>query len=255
MPALHNALPERRKRYVEPFAGSAAFFFSLLPDSALISDINADLMNFYQQLQLAPDELWKSLSCFPDTEAGYYAARSLDRRQLSSVTAAARFLFLNRRSFNGIYRTNRKNEFNVPYGRRTGLLPSLSELQRVSSSIQTAIFEEADFEDSLDNAEEGDFAYLDPPYFSSQRATYGEYGYGSFRGTDEVRLVQAINRACARNVSIMLSYSTKAITEDLVGNWQVSNLERPNRLAASVDSRTQRREVLLTNYSRLISKP
>src|ERR1700693_4959656 len=101
-------------RYIEPFAGSAAVFFAVAPSRAVLGDINDDLIETYRTLRRKPYAVHHRLTRFATGEAAYYKAREM--RPTSAVAKAARFVYLNRFCFNGLYRTNREGRFNVPYG-------------------------------------------------------------------------------------------------------------------------------------------
>ena len=116
MPILRTYWKPDHTRYVEPFAGSACLFFSLDPNRAILGDLNADLISTYIEIKYRVDGVLKALSKFRRSKRQYMELRAVDTAKLSRSFRAARFMFLNRFCFNGLYRTNRLGRFNVPYG-------------------------------------------------------------------------------------------------------------------------------------------
>src|SRR5216683_17251 len=165
VPTLAQYWNDDFKRYVEPFAGSACLFFHLAPRTALLGDINSELLSTYRHVRIRHQEVSKLLRKMRKSEREYYRVRSLQPDLLSSAKRAARFIYLNRYCFNGLYRTNANGGFNVPYGGRgSGSLPSPEALQRASRLLKRATLINGDFEKVLDRVKPGDFVYMDPPF-------------------------------------------------------------------------------------------
>ena len=115
-------------RYVEPFAGSACLFFAIQPARAVLADKNSQLIETYEVVRRDPGEVYDRVVALPRTKSVYYAQRSRDPRRLSTIGRAARFVYLNRNCFNGIYRTNTQGLFNVPFATsRAGAFVSREE--------------------------------------------------------------------------------------------------------------------------------
>ena len=150
--------------YHEPFLGGGAVFFGLaLTGKAYLSDLNAALIDTYTQVRDAPQEVWRFLRPYRNSEAQYYAAR--DGRPRLSASKAARFIYLNHTSFNGIYRVNLAGKYNVPYGYRDAYnAPTEQDLLRASTRLQSAALTAGDFATTTDNVGPGDLVFLDPPY-------------------------------------------------------------------------------------------
>ncbi len=111
------AAPAHFGRYIEPFVGGGAFFFHLRPEQAVIADSNGELVAMYRAVAADPDVVFAALQTMRNTEEFGYEVQALDRTTMSAAEAAARTLFRNRTCFNGLYRVNRKGQFNVPFGR------------------------------------------------------------------------------------------------------------------------------------------
>ena len=116
LPSLLDCVPHSYDRYIEPFAGSACLFFALRPDRAILGDFNVELMQAYRTIAKHPRLIAREVLRLPASQAAYYRIRSLVPNLLTPLHRAVRFAYLNRYCFNGVYRTDRKNRFNVPQG-------------------------------------------------------------------------------------------------------------------------------------------
>jgi len=151
-------------RYVEPFMGSAALFFAIEPAAAVLSDINSSLVETLCAVRDHPRAVCNRLHRLPQGKEAYYRIREEDATQLSSLDRAARFVYLNRFCFNGLYRTNLKGKFNVPYAAsKTGQLPSQEVLFKAAKILSCAQITTNDFDETLKTVQPGDFVYMDPP--------------------------------------------------------------------------------------------
>jgi len=248
IPLLLLAAPTAFKRYFEPFAGSASLFFSLEPRAAILNDINMELLNFYRVLRSRPREVAVRVASMPPTSCYYYELRAKVLGRMTAVDRAARFLYLNRYCFNGVYRTNRKGVFNVPRGINTGSLPSATELSRCSRLLRRAKLCQGDFEDVMSEVRSTDFVYLDPPYASVERKAYGEYGYGSYSTNDHGRLVSSIRAADSRGAKIILSYRDCAEIVEALPGWCHRTITVRRHIAGFAASRRSLTEMLLSNF-------
>lgn len=214
--------PRQSGGYVEPFLGGGAMFFGLTADPALapagaiLNDMNADLVTVYQVVRDEVERLIARLAALAapylaaseaDRAALYYAER--DREPADRVDLAARFIFLNKTCFNGLYRVNRRGEFNVPHGkyRNPRILdePTLRNAARALHGVQVTC---GDFEEPMRAAREGDFVYLDPPFEPlTKTSSFTGYTSGAFDREQQVRLKWAVDDLTARGVRVMLSNS------------------------------------------------
>lgn len=166
-------LPETYNRYYEPFAGGAALFFALQPESAVLADNNRELVNCYVQVRDRHSEVLSSLKKLKNTEQDYYRIRS--EVPTDAVAKAARLIYLLALSFNGIHRLNTKGEFNVPYGYNAEAKPyDPIKIEAISTALSSAELRCKDFETAVADAKSGDIVYLDPPYIAEQRETEKE---------------------------------------------------------------------------------
>lgn len=147
--------------YHEPFLGGGSIFFALDPEKAILSDLNGDLISAYSGLRDNPDAVIAQIKKWPVSEETYYEVRSL--KPADEVIRAARFIYLNRTSYNGIYRVNRRGEYNVPYGHNDGYRFDYERLKAASVASKNAVFKIQGFDESIDDINTGDLVFLDPP--------------------------------------------------------------------------------------------
>ena len=178
------------ERYLEPFAGGAALFFALQPRAAILSDINADLVNTYLQVKRHASEIIKRLKVLPVDQQTYNRIRRQEPR--SRIERAVRFLYLNRTAFGGIYRLNRQGGFNVPFGggeRSPTVLWERGLLPPAAQTLRNADVRVGDFESILREAGRGDLIYCDPTYtVSHSNNGFIRYNETNFRWDDQKRL-------------------------------------------------------------------
>ena len=249
LPKLSEYWKKPYGRYLEAFAGSASLYFHLAPECALLNDINAELIEAYEVLRDTPVDLHSALSSLDRTEECYYAVRSLASTSLSKLDRAARFFYLNRLCFNGIFRTNRAGKFNVPYGgERSGAFPALDEWLAASELLKGARMFNLDFEEFLlANAKEGDFVYLDPPYAVSNRRIFRQYSAQTFGLEDVERLGALLNALNERKVDFVVSYAKSPETKLLSANWNVKQTLAQRNVSGFSEHRRKAVEVFMTN--------
>jgi DNA adenine methylase len=161
-------------RYIEPFAGSAALFFAIQPKRALLSDINPDLITALSVIRSNPAFVYQQAQKYPANKRTFYRLRALDPSLLTPIERVARFFFLNRFCFNGLYRTDRSGRFNVPFaGQKTGNLPLWEQFSTAASLLKRSTVRCGDFERVLrSSVRAGDFVYLDPTYAVANRRVF-----------------------------------------------------------------------------------
>ncbi len=208
---IEKVLPEeilsKQFTYIEPFVGSGAVLFWMLNNfpnmkKAVINDINEDLINTYQTITSNPKELISILEIlqneFHTLEGNednkklyYYQKRALyNTRKEEKTTQAALFIFLNRTCFNGLYRVNRKNEYNVPMGGyKKPTICDKENILAVSNALQKVEILCGDFEQTLDYAENNSLFYFDPPYKPlSETSSFNSYAKDEFNDNEQIRL-------------------------------------------------------------------
>lgn len=246
LPILLKNTPTTFERYVEPFCGSACLFFALNPEKSLLGDINSELIHTYRQIRYHPRIIARRVQEIRQTKDNYLRIRALKSDELSDIDRAVRFVFLNRLCFNGVYRTNKKGQFNVPMGNKTGKIPSETAFYRCSIALRNAELCDADFE-SL-NIKKGDFIYLDPPYAKKEGRDRGEYGPGSFQYSDIDRIVKFLKKITEKKANFLFSYScSNDVIDRLHNNWNVQEISVARHVAGFSKHRNTVKEILVSN--------
>jgi len=203
-------MPKNYGRYIEPFFGGGAVFFAVRPVSGIIADSNPELVNLYRSVAANVDVVITKLRRYKNTEEVFYAVRALDWTKLSSMEAAARTIFLNRTCFNGLYRVNKSGQFNVPYGRyKNPKIIDAEALKAASAILRKTTIICGDYKTVLrENAQPGDFIYLDPPYLPvSEYADFKRYTKEQFYEEDHVELAIEVNRLHELGCHVILTNS------------------------------------------------
>jgi DNA adenine methylase len=250
LPHLLSVLPKIEGRYIEVFAGSACLFFSLAPKDAIISDNNVDLMQFYKTASKHPEKVFNTFRRIRRTKSSYYSIRAIDKDKLDHITRSAYFLFLNRNCFNGIFRTNNKGQFNVPFSNsRIPPYPTYDEFRRSLKALARAKLRCADFERVCSSEVcKGDFVYLDPPYYVPKKRVFREYSSKPFTGDDVVRLANVLRQIDRRGAQFLLSYPECSLIKKLARQWKFSRIEVRRTIAGNMSSRGYASEVLVRNF-------
>ena len=239
--------------YYEPFFGGGALFFAVRPENAVLSDINSALMNCYRQVARNADRVLQVLREYSrrDSPDFFYETRAMSTRGMSVVEQAARFIYLNKAAFNGIYRVNRLGQFNVPYGPsfKGPAIPSREKLALAGASLMKAKILDGDFEEALSDAKAGDFVYLDPPYPPrSETAYFTHYSAERFGWDQQLRVARLFSELSDRGCFVMLSNADQKKIVDLYRNVRVSRLHTLRWLGSNGD-RFCVREIVVTNYA------
>ena len=235
-------------RYIEPFAGSAAVFFHLKPTRAILADTNGALIECYAAIR----EDWSKVSRLlrlhqrQHSNEYFYSVRSSAPRQRFS--RAARLIYLNRTCFNGLYRVNKKGEFNVPKGSKDAVVLATDDFQAWAEALTRADLITSDFEAIIDRAGEGDFVFVDPPYTVTHNLNgFVKYNEVLFSWDDQVRLVNSLRRALLRGASILATNADHPAIRKLYRcGFRFHSLERQSLIASSADRRGNVRELLIT---------
>ena len=246
IPTLAALAPRGFTGYVEPFAGSASLFFKLRPSRAVLGDINPAVIDVYRAIQADPNGLSDVLDSIPLTAEAYYALRSLDVAGLTMIQRAARLIFLMKACFNGVYRTNRTGQFNVPLGNRMYASPTREELIDASRVLKAVDLVAGDFETTLALSQPGDWVYLDPPYRRAGRYR-GEYGV-DFTETSLDRLLQIAQMLAATGRHVMLSFCDDERLTSMLCGWTVFRSSARRTVSASSSARRDKVELIFTSY-------
>lgn len=256
---LKEYVPDEYDTYYEPFVGGGALLFELAPKKAVINDLNEELMNVYNCL--CNEEKFKKMCNLLNhyeaehSEEFYYEIRNKDKNKnaynrLSDYTKAARTIYLNKACFNGLYRVNSKNEFNVPFGKKTKINTyEGSNLITVSNylTMNDIKIQSVDFEESLKTAKKGDFVYIDPPY-DSDTSTFNHYTKECFGKEEQRRLAKVYKDLDKRGVYVMLSNHNTTLINELYKDYHIHIIEAKRNINANGKKRGKVEEVIITNY-------
>ena len=252
-------------RYLEPFVGGGAVFFHLIRQGRLagqqsvLIDSLEELINCYGAIQSRVEELIAALQRHEPHKRDkdyFYRVRAWDRApgyaQRDAIERAARFLFLNRTCYNGLYRVNRRGAFNVPFGRYDN--PNICDgqnLRAVSRALQEATLLAGDFTRCLETAAPGDFVYLDPPYDPlSGTANFTSYTSTSFGAQDQRRLADLFRELDRRGCRVMLSNSSTEFIRQLYNGFEQVEVQAIRAISSKGNARGAIPELLVMNYSR-----
>ena len=257
---LIKLVPKEYKTYYEPFVGGGALLFELQPKKAVINDYNSELMNVYECIK---DEEKFSNMCnelnkheINHSEEYYYKIRDLDKNKnkfnkLDDYKRAARTIYLNKACFNGLYRVNSKNEFNVPSGKKTKVNtydgPNLGIIHCLLNFFDIKL-QSIDFEESVKTAKKGDFIYFDPPY-DSDTSTFNSYTENGFGKEEQKRLADVFKDLDKRGCYVMLSNYNTSLIKELYKDYNFHYITAQRNIGASAKNRGAVEEVIITNYN------
>ena len=256
---LKEYAPDEFNVYYEPFVGGGALLFELSPKEAVINDYNEELMNVFKCIKDADKftKMCTELNRYEvkHSEEFYYEMRSKDKEKakfakMPDYKRAARTIYLNKACFNGLYRVNKKNEFNVPFGKKNkvntydgqnlGIIHSYLNFNKVT--IQSI-----DFEESVKTAESGDFIYFDPPY-DSETNTFNDYTENGFGKEEQVRLARVYKELADKGCYVMLSNHNTTLVKELYKDYHIHVIEAKRNINSNGKKRGKVEEVIITNY-------
>ncbi|CAN5187309.1 DNA adenine methylase [soil metagenome] len=237
---LSEFIPLDFNKYIEPFIGGGAFYFSLNPRDAVIADLNEELILTYKAVQNNIDGVIDGLREYKHEESFYYEIRSLKPKNLSLAERAARLIYLNKTCFNGLYRVNKKGEFNVPYGKGNGEFLNEESLRDAHEFLQGTEIIHSDYLDVLKQyAEEGDFIFLDPPYYPvGKYSDFKRYTKEFFYHEDHVNLKKEFDRLVKLGCHVILTNSDNPVIIDLYKDYEIQTVETRRMISSNPKTRT-----------------
>ncbi len=248
LPELKRWVPKRYGRYFEPFLGGGALFFALRPPKATLTDVNERLIRTYKGIRDDVEEVIRLLQGYPYDETFFYEMRAKDIDARPDPEMAAWFVYLNKTGFNGLYRVNSRNVFNVPFGRYVNpAICNPSLLRSCSAALKAADIRLSDFESVAKDAERDDFVYFDPPYMPlSVTSSFTSYTSTGFGEKEQTRLRDLALDLKRRGVHVLLSNSSSPFIRDLYREgFEVSDVSATRMVNSKASARGAITELLI----------
>lgn len=245
-----HLFPETYGCYFEAFLGSGAVFFSLRPEIAVLADANKELIECYSAIR----DQWQAVVAQlkihhrHHSKQYYYEVRKSEPRLPS--TRAARFIYLNRTCWNGLYRVNLKGDFNVPIGTKNNVLLDTDNFEELSNILRDIELVASDFETVIERANSGDLIFADPPYTVRHNFNgFVKYNEKIFHWDDQVRLRDCLKRASDRGCLILLTNANHPSILNLYrDDFDIITLERSSVIAAKSVHRGKYEELVIKNF-------
>lgn len=233
-------VPSSYGKYIEPFFGGGAMFFALHPEQAVIADSNPELINLYRQVANHVDDVICQLKKYENTQEMFYAVRGQDWTMLPEAEAAARTIFLNKTCFNGLYRVNKKGQFNVPFGKyKTPKICDEEGLKAASAALKKAEIVCGDYLLVLEHyAQPGDFVFLDPPYLPiSEYSDFKRYTKEQFYEEDHVELAKMVKTLHERGCYVILTNSNHPLVHELYAPFTIDVIQTKRHISCNGSTR------------------
>ncbi len=277
LPEIRKHYPHRIKKYCEPFVGGGAVLFDVLqkchPEEVLINDVNAELINTYSQIKNNCDNLVKLLSeiqnkyksqTLEENKILFYENRirynelKINRDDAENLEKAALFIFLNKTCFNGLYRVNKRGEFNVPFNNAKN--PQICDEENIkacSELLQNVQMKTGDYSDCKNFIDSETFVYLDPPYRPlTQTAAFTSYSENQFSEKDQIELGNFITEISGKGAKVLASNSDPKNTnendnffDDLYSNFAIERISASRMINSNAKKRGAISELLISNIA------
>lgn len=256
---LRELFPKSFESYFEPFFGGGAVFFDLAPVTGHINDINKTLMNAYVDIRDNSAKLIKILSAIESEYTSldlehqseyYYDKRAEFNESKHSIKKTALLIFLNKTCFNGLYRENRKGEFNVPFGKhRNPTICDADNLRAISKVLKYVNITNYSYVDAVKDAKKGDFVYLDPPYHPlNATSSFTGYTEGDFTADDQRSLKKLFDELNNRGCYVVMSNSDTEFIRDLYKEYRQEKVWAGRAINAQGHKRGKITELVVLNY-------
>ena len=250
--------------YYEPFVGGGALFFELsrlgiingLKQHIQLSDANQELINTYIIVRDYPNELLEKLSLFKKNHSKefYYEIRAWDRdesfQERNLIDRAARFIYMNKTGFNGLYRVNKKNQNNVPMGRyKNPDICNREVILSASQSLKGVTIKHCGYLDAIQDSKQGDLIYLDPPYYTKDsNSKFTSYTKSQFLEKEHLELIQEIKVLDKAGVRLIQSNSYSEFIKEKYLKFNINEVSTRRSISQNSDSRGEVLELLITNF-------
>ena len=247
-------IPQEYNKYIEPFFGGGALFFALKPSNSIIADSNPELINLYRVIAKDVNPLINELKNLKNEKDFFYDMRKKEFSELSEIEAAARTIFLNKTAFNGLYRVNKKGQFNVPFGYyKNPKILDEDQLLAASKLLKKTKILLGDFKDVLcENAKKGDFIFLDPPYLPvSKFSDFKRYTKEQFHEKDQISLANLVNKLSKKGCHILLTNSNHPLIHELYKDFNI-DIYKTKRNINSKSTNRKGEDIIVSNFKKRI---
>jgi len=247
-------IPKEYNKYIEPFFGGGALFFALKPNNSIIADSNPELINLYRVIAKDVNSLISELKNLKNEKDFFYDMRKKEFSELSEIEAAARTIFLNKTAFNGLYRVNKKGQFNVPFGYyKNPKILDEDQLLAASKLLKKTKILLGDFKDVLcENAKKGDFIFLDPPYLPvSKFSDFKRYTKEQFHEKDQISLANLVNKLSKKGCHILLTNSNHPLIHELYKDFNI-DIYKTKRNINSKSTNRKGEDIIVSNFKKRI---
>lgn len=247
---LTESMPKEFNRYIEPFLGGGALFWYLARPFSVIADSNPELINFYAMVRDHPLELLRKVRGIPIAKDEFYLQREAEPNELDNISRAARFIYLNKTCYNGLYRVNRRGKFNTPYGGNTNITVLEEEnLWQASILLKQTEFFCSDYAELIPHLKRGDFVYFDPPYLPiGEYSDFNRYTESFFFEKDHAKLFQHFSMLESRGIKALLSNSYNDRILEMYKGFPYKVVEASRQINCRPLGRGKIRELLIANY-------
>lgn len=259
---IETYLPKGIKNYYEPFAGGGAVFLNMQFKNTTINDFNSELVNAYEMVKNNVEELIEALRLHQENNSSdyYYSVRAWDRNdeidKKSDVERAARFIYLNKTGFNGLFRVNSQGQINVPYGSYKNPAIVNEDVLRADSHYlnkNNIKILNGDYSEALKGVNKGDFVYLDPPYapVSEDKNSFVGYTLNGFGFEEQKRLLSVFDELTEKGVYVMMSNSSVPVIHELYKKYAKTTVivEATRNINSKASGRNKVDEVIVMNYN------
>ena len=258
LPQLEVLFPEKFKNYHEPFVGAGSVVFYLMQTRKMkkiyISDVNEELINVYEVVRDDVEELIGLLHKYKlkhmkKGKEFYLKVRADDLEVMSNLSRAARFIYLNRTCFNGLYRVNSSGGFNVPMGdqKNPGICQE-KDLRAISELLKKVDVKAQTFESVLKNARKGDFVYFDPPYYPQNKSSFTTYAKDKFLDEEQIKLFEVFKKLDKKGCFVMHSNSDTKFIKNLFKDYDIKFVDARRNINSKGSRRGKIKEVVIRNY-------
>ncbi|MFA7060434.1 MAG: Dam family site-specific DNA-(adenine-N6)-methyltransferase [Pedobacter sp.] len=243
-----NIFPQKYSQYIEPFLGSGAVFFHLKPTTGILSDLNKELIDVYKAIKEGWREIDAILQDYQKNHNSEFYYNTRNNEVTSSPEKAARFIYLNRTCWNGLYRVNLNGKFNVPIGTKTKVILDNDNFAAIAAALENIELVHSDFEDTISYAKNDDFVFIDPPYTVKHNNNgFIKYNENLFSWDDQVRLRDSTANAIQRGAKVIITNAAHDSVEQLYTDkiFTISKFTRHSVLAGTIKDRKPCEELII----------